>query len=109
MKAFSGATIWIGTTPQTDLSIAPRKMIDKIDPGPRMDLANMRANGVRYLSVSCLRCRHEVDVDMAEYPGELTVKSFETRFVCTNCGSRKIEVRPAWNRNPTRIAPPFVK
>ena len=35
--------------------------------GPAMDLANMRQNGVRSLTVSCLNCRHSADIDVRAF------------------------------------------
>jgi hypothetical protein len=56
---------------------------DEIEP---MDLANMRQNGVRSLDVQCFGCRHEVIVNVDKYPGDLLVKEFGPRMVCTKCG-----------------------
>jgi hypothetical protein len=66
---------------------------DPIDP---MDLANMRENGVRSLNVQCWQCRHQVIVNVDHLPGDLTVKSFEPRMVCTKCGTIGADVRPNW-------------
>jgi hypothetical protein len=74
-------------------------------PGPPMDLANMRQNGVRALLVSCLDCLHDATVNVDNQPGHLAVKSFEARMVCGTCGSRRIHVRPAWHTRPTYIPP----
>jgi hypothetical protein len=68
--------------------------------GPPMDLANMRQNGVHDLTVRCLSCLHEARVNVDRYPGHLAVPSFARRMVCTSCGSRNVDVRPAW-RMPT--------
>jgi hypothetical protein len=38
-----------------------------------MDLANMRQNGVRSLLVMCHGCRHEVILNVDQYPGDLLV------------------------------------
>jgi hypothetical protein len=35
-----------------------------------MDLANMRQNGVRSLDVMCHGCRHEVILNVDQYPGD---------------------------------------
>jgi hypothetical protein len=51
-----------------------------------MDLANMRQNGVRSLEVACLGCRHQVVINVDQYPGDLLVKEFGPRMVCTKCG-----------------------
>jgi hypothetical protein len=39
----------------------------KIEP---MDLANMRQNGVRSLDIMCFGCRHEVIINVDQYPGK---------------------------------------
>jgi hypothetical protein len=36
-----------------------------------MDLANMRQNGVRSIEVMCHGCRHEVILNVDQYPGDL--------------------------------------
>ena len=64
--------------------------------GPPMDLANMRENGVRELSVLCLSCGHAADVNVDAYSGHLSVPSFASRMKCSKCDSRNISVRPAW-------------
>jgi hypothetical protein len=51
-----------------------------------MDLANMRQNGVRSLDVMCHGCRHEVVINVDQYPGDLLVREFGPRMVCTKCG-----------------------
>ena len=71
--------------------------------GPPMDLANMRENGVRALLVNCLDCTHRAEINVDDQPGHLAVKSFEPRMVCGKCGSRRIDVRPAWGTRPTAI------
>ncbi len=78
----------------------------KADPGPPMDLANMRDNGVRCLFVTCNKCSHEADVNVDAYPGDLTVPSFEERMKCGQCGSRSISVRPAWHTGTRHIPAP---
>jgi hypothetical protein len=46
-----------------------------------MDLANIRQNGVRSLVVMCFGCRHEVIIDVDQFPGDLLVR-FAPCFVC---------------------------
>jgi len=41
-----------------------------------MTLGNMRENGVRTLSVRCLRCHHDVGFDVDSYRDDVTVPSF---------------------------------
>ena len=65
--------------------------------GPPMDLANMRQNGVRSVRVFCLGCNHKADVNVDRYPAHWPVKSFEKRMRCGVCGSKAVDVRPAWH------------
>jgi hypothetical protein len=44
------------------------RRLDKYTIEP-MDLANMRQNGVRSLDVMCFGCRHEVIINVDQYPG----------------------------------------
>jgi hypothetical protein len=70
------------------------------DPIEPMDLANMRANGVRSLDVQCHNCRHRVIVNVDHLSGDLTVPSFGPRMVCTKCGTIGADVRPNWMERP---------
>jgi hypothetical protein len=72
------------------------------DPIEPMDLANMRENGVRSLDVKCWQCRHRTVVNADHWPGDLTVKSFEPRMVCTKCGAVGADVRPNWTERERR-------
>jgi hypothetical protein len=65
----------------------------KIEP---MDLTNMRQNGVGSLLVMCFGCRHEVSLKVDRYPGDLLVREFGPRMVCTKCGMVGADVRPNW-------------
>jgi hypothetical protein len=77
------------------------------DPIEPMDLANMRQNGVRSLAVQCHKCRHQVIINADHWPGDLTVKSFEPRMVCTKCGTIGADVRPNWpERKRYELTPP---
>jgi hypothetical protein len=60
------------------------------------ELTNMRQNGVRSLLVMCFGCRHEVILNVDEYPGDLLVREFGPRMVCTKCGMVGADVRPNW-------------
>ena len=68
--------------------------------GAPMDLANMRRNGVRALSVTCLDCHHDANVNVDDQPAQLSVPSFANRMRCTQCESRRVHVMPAWNTRP---------
>jgi Zn finger protein HypA/HybF involved in hydrogenase expression len=63
-----------------------------------MDLANMRQYGVRAIGAWCLDCDHKATVNVDGQPGHLAVKSFERRMKCSQCGSRRVDVRPAWSK-----------
>jgi hypothetical protein len=78
--------------------MATRRLNYPIEP---MDLADMRENGVRSLSVQCHQCRHQVVMNVDHLPGDLAVKSFEPKMVCTKCGTIGADVRPNW-RERTR-------
>jgi hypothetical protein len=69
------------------------------EPIEPMDLANMRHNGVRSLSVQCHQCRHEVVMNVDHLPGDLTVQSFGLRMVCTR--TIGADVRPNWRERGT--------
>lgn len=71
--------------------------------GPPMDLANMRSNGVRALSVQCLACQHHASVNVDNQPEHLAVKSFEGRMRCSQCSSKRIDVRPDWLAKPHKV------
>jgi hypothetical protein len=48
------------------------RLIEQFEP---MDLANMRANGVRSLAIYCHQCHHETVMNV-DLPGDMTVPSF---------------------------------
>jgi hypothetical protein len=64
------------------------------DPIEPMEFANMREDGVRSLDVQCCQCRNRTTINVDHLPGDLTVKSFEPRMVCTKCGTIGADVRP---------------
>lgn len=64
--------------------------------GPPMTLANMRANGVRSLSVRCELCHHEAVINVDAFAEAVTVPAFSPRMVCTGCGIVGADVRPNW-------------
>jgi hypothetical protein len=70
--------------------------------GKPMDLANMRKNGVRSLSVSCLDCHHSANLNVDDQPEHLAVQSFAPRLRCTQCQGRRVHVMPAWHTSPSR-------
>jgi hypothetical protein len=64
-----------------------------------MDLANMRANGVRAVEARCEACGHEAVVNCDALP----VPDVALRLRCSPCGSKKIVMKPNWTERP-RIA-----
>jgi len=66
-------------------------------PGPPMSLANMRANGVRAVIAECLACHHKADVMVDGLDGGVFVPDVGRRMVCSACGGRRVETRPAWH------------
>jgi hypothetical protein len=67
----------------------------KSKPGPPITLGNAAAARVR-LIVWCWDCRHQVEPDaaeMAEHHGaETTVRDWRERVVCSQCGSRRVDM-----------------
>jgi hypothetical protein len=62
-----------------------------------MTLANMRANGVRSLLLSCPACGHEAVMNVDHLPERVSVPEFGPRLVCTRCGLVGGQARPDWN------------
>ena len=65
-----------------------------------MDLANMRANGVRAVEARCEACGHEAVVNCDDLPTELPVPDVALRLRCSPCGSKKIVIKPNWTERP---------
>ena len=63
-----------------------------------MTLGNMRANGVRTLSVSCgnIDCNKRTVLDVAAYADDTPVPSFGPRLRCAACGHLGADARPNW-------------
>ena len=70
--------------------------------GPPMTLANMRAQGVRSLSVSCWLCHHGAVLIADRWSDEVQLPSLGTRMVCTGCGIVGADVRPDWQEREGR-------
>jgi hypothetical protein len=68
-----------------------------------MTLANMRANGVRSLAVSCHLCHHEAVLSADPWPDHVPVPTFGPRMVCTRCGIIGADARPNWREQPARL------
>jgi DNA-directed RNA polymerase subunit RPC12/RpoP len=78
------------------------------NPGPPMSLANMRLNGVRMVTASCANCGHQADVNVDALPETLTVPQVATRLRCSQCGGKRVLIRPAWHTGTRRhaVTPP---
>jgi hypothetical protein len=70
--------------------------------GPPMDLANMRARGVRSLSITCELCHHAAVMNIDRFGDAATVPSFGPRMVCTARGIVGADARPNWSERPPR-------
>src|SRR6476659_8466649 len=74
------------------------------EPGPPMDLGNMRRQGVRRLIADCRNdaCRHQAVIEVWSYPANTEIAYFKRRVVCAKCGARnnRIDVRPNWKEAP---------
>jgi hypothetical protein len=64
--------------------------------GPPMTLANMRANGVRSLCVTCELCHHEDVMNVDAFDDATPVPAFGPRMVCTSCGIIGAYACPNW-------------
>jgi hypothetical protein len=67
-----------------------------------MTLNNMRAQGVRSLSVSCGLCHHGAVLGVDPWPDGVHVPSFSPRMVCTGCGVVRADARPNWRDRTER-------
>jgi hypothetical protein len=79
--------------------MATRRFSEPIEP---MDLANMRANGVRSLLIWCRNCHYEKIMNVDHLPGNVTVPSLGQRMSCTKCGTVGADIRPNWLEQPER-------
>jgi hypothetical protein len=61
-----------------------------------MTLANMRAQGVHSLSVTCELCHHEATMNVDAFDDAIPVPAFGPRMVCTRCGIVGAFARPNW-------------
>lgn len=80
---------------------------ERADP---MTLENMRTNGVRPATATCLAfgCDHQANVLVDQIADYLFVLDLGHRMRCTACGGREIETRRAWHmsKRPTEIPRP---
>ena len=66
-----------------------------------MTLANMRANGVCSLSITCELCHHTAVMTVDKFPDQIVVSSFRTRVLCTCCGIVGADLRPNSREQPS--------
>jgi hypothetical protein len=74
--------------------------------GPPMNLGNMRKQGVRGLSVTCLNhaCWHHTVVNVDSYPHEVEVPCFGSCLKCSKYGVWRVDVRPNWKEaSPVQV------
>jgi hypothetical protein len=45
--------------------------------------------------------RHSALIDVSSYPADIEVPSFQRRAKCSNCGGKRVDVRPNWKEQPT--------
>lgn len=62
-----------------------------------MTLANMRENGVHAVTATCEACSHKADVVVDRLPDDVFVPDVAKRLRCSQCGSNRINSRPAWH------------
>jgi hypothetical protein len=74
--------------------------------GPPMTLANMRMN-VRAVIATCEACEHAADVNVDALPEGVTVPEAGHRLRCSQCGSKRINTRPAWHTAAAQPLPAF--
>jgi hypothetical protein len=70
--------------------------------GPPMTLANMRANGVRSLSVTCQLCLREAVMNVDAFGDAVAVPAFGPRMVRTVRGIVGADARPNWKEREER-------
>jgi hypothetical protein len=74
-------------------------------PVQKITFAEMRAAGVRGVLIYCsdYRCSHSTRLVADRWPDDIRLSDIEVGFVCTACGRRGADVRPAWD--PLRPRP----
>jgi hypothetical protein len=72
------------------------------DPIEPMDLADMRANGVRSLEVSYWQCHHRATLSADRWFDDASAPTFGPRMVCTRRGIIGADAPPNWKESPPR-------
>jgi hypothetical protein len=65
-----------------------------------MPIANMQANGVRSLFVTCELRHHEAVMNVDAFDDAAPVPAFGPRMVCTSCDIIGAFARPNWQERP---------
>jgi hypothetical protein len=63
-------------------------------------LANMRAQVVCSLAVTCELCHHDAVVNVDAFDDAVPVPAFGPQMLCTVCGIIGAFARPNWQRRP---------
>jgi hypothetical protein len=65
----------------------------------KITFGQMRNSGVRGILVYCgdYKCSHSLAISGDAWPDDVRLSDIEPRFVCTACGKRGADVRPAFN------------
>jgi hypothetical protein len=71
-----------------------------------MTVANMRRNGVRAVIATCQGCGLEADVNVDALPEAIIVPEIGRCLRCSQCGSKRIDTRPAWHTTRTDFPMP---
>ena len=102
----SSGSLWPSAPSKTAMVSDPPMATRKHESGPPMDLANMRAQGVRSLAVYCLnqRCLHRAVFNVDSYSGTVLVQSFGPKMVCEKCGTIGADARPNWSEISGTVA-----
>ena len=63
-----------------------------------MTLASMRRNGVHAIVATCKSCGRKAEVNVDAFPETIAFSAVGRRFRCSQCGGKRINTRPAWNK-----------
>jgi hypothetical protein len=66
----------------------------------KITFGEMREMGVRHVLVYCRdhKCSHHIEVSADRWRDHVQLSDIEPGFVCTRCGKRGADVRPAFAR-----------
>lgn len=68
----------------------------KIDSTRCMTLGEMRAEGIRCVSLDC-GCGHTAEANVDAYPDSIGVPDVRLRFRCSKCKARPYRSMPCWH------------